>query len=156
MPIIEDMPIKKKENDRAKIVTDSNNENYVRSSISTEPILYEHLRRLMNDISNYWADYKLSRLSHTLDDLYTLIKPRLKNKEDVIKDLDDKRDKAQKALTYNEADVEKQKGNSYHDRFMRLKQKMYAKAKPLLLDLQAALYEQLYELKLILGGNKNE
>lgn len=151
--MIEDEPIKPIQNKRIMDRNNSNSNDYVRSSTNTEPILYEHLRRLMNDISNYWADYKMARLGHALQDLYTLIRPRLKGKEEIIKDLEDKRDKAHKALTYKKEDVEKQGGFSYQDNLIILKRKLYSQAKPLLLDFQTALYEQLYELKLILGGD---
>ena len=144
MEMMEDRPIREKEN------------NHIKSSTNTEPILHEHLRRLMNDISNYLADYKLAMLLHALEDLYTLIRPRLKNKEEIIKDLDNKREQAQKALAYNKEDLEKEEGWCTQQKRINLRAKLYTKTKPLLLDFQTALYEQLYELKLILGGGNNE
>lgn len=153
MPIMEDI-----DKPKPKIRQDMpiKQDNLGKSSVTTEPILHEHLRRLMSDISTYIAEYKVGKLNHALQDLYTLIRPRLKGKADIIKDIEDKRDKAIEALSFTEEDVEAQCGFDYSDRLIMLRRKVYARALPIVLDFQASLYEQLYDLKLILGGGKDE
>lgn len=154
MQMIEDEPIKHTKNRMILPHNNSNTDEHIKSSTNTEPILYEHLRRLMNDISNYWAEYKMARLCHALQDLYTLIRPRLKGKESIINDLEEKKSKAEAALTYTNGELQRQGSFSYNNNLLLLRKKLYSRAKPLLLDFQTALYEQLYELKLILGGDK--
>lgn len=134
----------------------SNSDKIGKSIISSEPILYEHIRRLMNDISNYLSDNKLTKLLYALNDLYTLIRPRLKGKDDIRKDIEEKGQTARKVLSYTEEDIDKVDGVSYRDKLIKFKSLLYHRALPYILDYQTVLYDQLYELKLILGGDNNE
>ena len=125
--------------------------------VSGSPIVFDHIRRLMNTVSDLWIEYKLATLFRVLEDFYGLIMPKLSDKK-LIDEIEARREIARNSLLGDKEQVKTIRAVYNTDREAKnaYRNLVYSKARPLLIDYQKVLYKQLYDLKLIIGGDDNE